>query len=85
MEGYLQVQSDVSTVHCEVCNLIFENGLGLNPKGRMCIMYIIAKAKSLLKGLILLATNLSVPGTPHSKKALETCSMSNDMVFVVYY
>ena len=49
-EGYIQVNQDAGSVQTAVASLVSEFGWGVNSKGRMCVLYVIAKAKRLLKG-----------------------------------
>ena len=70
-EGYIPVQADADTVRQEVADLISEKGWGLNHKGRMCILYVIAKAKSLRKGTMLWRPIAAYPEPLLPKKRLR--------------
>ena len=49
-EGYIQVKQDPASVHSAIASLVSEFWWGVNSKGKMCVLYVIAKATSLLKG-----------------------------------
>ena len=79
------MQADADIVRQEVADLISETGWGVNRKGRMCILYIIAKAKGLLtKTNNALKANCGIPRTPDPEKVLVG-STSHDMVSELHY
>ena len=60
-----------------------KQGWGLNPKGRMCLLYIIAEAKSLLKGAMLWRPIAAYPEPLIPKKWL--CIAATTMTRFVPY